>query len=316
MNSLHITRLVITGGFLISVLLGGSCIRDQYDDCPRPFRVLVKAIDADQADITESGEVQHVYLFVFDDKQQKVDVIELNADHVKSRKPVEMKLEYPGHESLHFVAWGNVDDNVDITPVNSLQQLNDLYVKLKAAPIKSTGSTRADVHPVAHSPGDLFCGLLDVPIQYGGFEFSGDHTIVISRKTSQVYIQANHLKQWYGKEGEYTFRLHESLNSYDCNGKLVGETDDYLPLAEMDKEGNLIAPIFNTFPTMEGESYTLDILFNGEVIYSVDKDGNGKPFVPEVGRLLNIIIDFKSTIIINVTVVVTPWDEVYQQVDI
>ena len=59
----------------------------------------------------------------------------------------------------------------------------------------------------------------------------------------------------------------------------------------------------------------LDILFNGEVIYTATKGSDGKPFIPEAGRLLNIIIDFGATkpaIIVKVT----PWNVVYQYVTI
>src|SRR3712207_8711007 len=47
-----------------------SCLKENVADCPRPFQVTVKALDADGNDITESGDVEQVILFVFDENQQ------------------------------------------------------------------------------------------------------------------------------------------------------------------------------------------------------------------------------------------------------
>ena len=90
-----------------------------------------------------------------------------------------------------------------------------------------------------------------------------------------------------------------------------------MPLATM-KDGTLSTSIFNVFPPV-GSAFTLDILFNGEVIYSADRGNasitraNDEPFTPELGRMLNIIIDFGGTL--DVMAVITPWNVVYQIVE-
>ncbi len=288
--------------FLLTGLLS-SCLKEDYSDCPRPFRLFIKAVDADEKDITESGDVQQVILFVFNEKGEIVDAVVIDAATVKSRKPVDIKLEYPGHESLTFVAWGNTS-GLDFPDKASVRELNELYAKLKAQ------------NGTAQSPPDLFYGNLSVPVEYGGFEPAGDQTVVIRRKTAQVTITAIHVKQWNeGKEGTYSFVLRESPDTYDQNGNLTGGKVNYKPDATMNDKGTLNAPIFHTFPTEGGKTYVLDILFNGEVIYTATKGSDGKPFIPEAGRLLNIIIDFGATkpaIIVKVT----PWNVVYQYVTI
>lgn len=283
---------ILAALLLLSGLLSG-CIREDNTDCPRPFRLFVKAVDIDLQDITESGEVKQVFLFVYNEKGELIQSIELDADFIKNRKAVPIELPYPGFEALHFVAWGNVNDDVNFDK-------SDLDVTLK-----DIGAG------IAGSPSDLFYGTLNVPVEYGGIEAAGDQTVVIHRKTSQVVITANGLKKWNGnKDGEYTYRLTESHNTIDGKGELTGPMVGYNPNAVMDINGNLGAAPFRTFPTTGGKTYTLEILYNGEVIYSATEGTDGVKFVPEVGRLLNIYIDFRAEV--GIYVAISPWDVVHQ----
>lgn len=308
MNNTNKYGFLLMAALLLTGLLS-SCLKENFDDCPRPFRLFIQAVDADRNDITSSGEVERVILFVFNENQQIVDAVEVNAAKVKDREPVDIHLDYPGHESLTFVAWANIDQSVDFPVTASVKELSDLYVRLKSA------SANKIEGALMQPPCDLFYGTLSVPVEYGGYEPAGDQTVVISRKTSQVIISAYSLKQWnQHKEGAYTFELRESHNSYDKEGNLSGNMAGYQPASNMDANGNLLAPIFRTFPTTGGKSYTLSILYNGEVIYTADKGSDGTPFVPETGRLLNIIIDFRAEI--SIKVVVTPWNQVFQYVEI
>jgi hypothetical protein len=300
--------LLLIAALLLTGLLS-SCLKENFDDCPRPFRLFIKAIDADQNDITASGEVERVTLFVFDENQQIVDALELNANAVKSREAVNIALDYPGHRSLKFVAWGNIDGSVEFPEKASVKQLSDLYLKLKS--ISATKATSA----VAQTPPDLFHGSLDVPVEYGGLEQAGDQTVTITRRTSQVTVSAYAVKAWNGgKEDSYTFELHESNNGFDMACNLSGEMTGYRPQTQMDENGNLFAPLFQAIPTPGGKSYTLSILYNGEIIYSADRGNDGTPFIPEAGRLLNIIIDFRAEV--SIKSIVTPWNQVFQYVEI
>lgn len=310
MNITNKYGFLLVAALLLTGLLS-SCLKENFDDCPRPFRLFIQAIDADLNDITSTGEVNRVILFVFNENRQIVDAIELNEAQVTSRQPVPIELSYPGHQSLTFVAWGNVDESVEFPAIASVKQLTDLYMKLKLTSAPKSQTRGA----IAQSPCDLFHGTLNVPIEYGGLEPAGDQTIVIARKTSQVAISAYGLKKWnQNKEGEYTFELRESNDGYDKDGNLTGGMVGYQPTASMDENGHLHTSQFQTLPTSGGEPYTLYILYNGEIIYTADKGSDGKPFIPDIGRLLNIIIDFRGQLSVNV--IVTPWNQVFQYVEI
>lgn len=299
MNNTNKYRLFLLAALLITGLLS-SCLKEDFTDCPRPFQVTVKALDVDRNDITESGAVQQVILFVFDENQQVIDAFELTADQVKSRKPVEIKPDYPGHKAYTVVAWGNLDEKVDFSQINTVKQMQDLYVKLK----QQNGAAQA--------PGDLFYGSLNVPAEFGGIEAGTSQVVEITRKTASVIITARNFPP--GEEASaYSFVLRESPDTYNQNGELGGDMVGYKLTATKDKNGQLVTPIFNVFPTAGGKPFVLDVYRNGELLYSFTKGSDGKEFTPEVGRLLNIIIDFRVDI--SVKVVITPWGEVYQEVE-
>lgn len=298
MSNTNKFRFIVMAALLVTGLLS-SCIKEDNTDCPRPFRLFIKAVDADEKDITESGDVQQAILFVFNENGQIVDAVALTAEQIKSRKPIDIKLEYPGHKALKFVVWAN-NSGVDFPQSASVQQLTELFAKLKSQ------------NGTAQSPSDLFHGELDVPVEMGGIEPAGDQTVIIRRKTAQVTIKAIGLKLWnQNKEGTYTFRLKESPDTYNQNGKLTGNKVHYLPAATM-TDGTLSAPLFLTYPTESNQPFTLEILYNGEVIYTAAKGSDGVAFIPQVGRVLNIIIDFRAEV--SIKAVVTPWNVVYQYV--
>lgn len=308
MNNTNKYGLLMVMTLLLTGLLS-SCLKENFDDCPRPFSLFIKAIDIDQSDITASGQVSRVILFVFDENEQIVDAFELDEAAVKSRKAIPILLDYPGHESLSFVAWGNIDESVTFPAKASVKELSDLYVNLKLS--QNTKSTKS----IAQSPCDIFYGAHSAPVEYGGYEPAGDQTVVISRRTSQVAISAFALKKWNNsKEGQYSFELRESNSSIDKDGNLSGEMVSYRPTATMDTEGNLLSSVSRTLPTTGNKPYTLYILFNGEEIYSTDKDSEGNLFIPKTGQLLNIIIDFRASV--SIKSIITPWNQVFQYVEI
>lgn len=302
MNNTNKYSFLLVAMLLLTGLLS-SCLNEDLSDCPRPFQVTIKALDADLNDITGDGTVQQAILFVFNEHGQVVYAFELTADQIKNKKPVDIKLDYPGYKNLTFVAWGNLSEKVDFSQISTVKQMQDLYVKLK------------NQNGTAQSPGDLFHGTINVPVEYGGTEPGTSHVVEISRKTAGVTISTLELKQWNGnKEGTYSYVVRESLDTYDKDGNLTGNPVSYSPQAAFQPNGNFFAPIFYTFPTAPGKSFVVDILFNGEVIFTADKDSEGNPFVPQLGRTLNIIIVLTAKL--QIKSVVTPWNVVYQYVEI
>lgn len=298
MNNNSKFSLMVVVTLMITGLLS-SCFKEDLSDCPLPFQVTIKALDIDLNDITESGEVYNAILFAFDEDQNLVGAFELNEDQVKSRKPIDIVIDYPGFTALTFIAWGNVDSNLEYSQISSVKKLVDLYVKLSVK------------DGFAQPASDFFRGNLIVPVEYGGSGWGQSHVVEIKRMTSGVTITAINLKEWNGnKDGNYTYVVRSSMNTYDPDGNLVGESVNYSPRAALNQNGDFSAPIFYTFPT---EYFVVDIYYNGELIHTAERNSDGNLLVPEVGKTLNIIIDFRAEI--SIKSVITPWNVVYQYVE-
>lgn len=291
---------------LLTLLLSG-CLKEDLSDCPRPFQVTVKAVCADGNDITESGDVEQVNLFVFDEGEKIFEVFTLSASDVIQRKTIPIAMAYPGRSALKFVAWGNLDERIDYSQIGSVQELKDLYVRLRSA-----GSRQEGYHMV-ETPYDLFHGTIDVTSEFGGIEPGKSQVIEVKRMTEGMTITAIGLKQWNGnKEGTYSYRLRESFNSCDGLGFFGGDKVYCEPRANFNDKDHFIAPLFYMFPPADGISYVLEILCDGELVFTVDRDSDGKPLNTDLGRTLNIIIDFSAEL--NIMCVITPWNVVYQYV--
>lgn len=307
MNNTNKQSFLLVAAMLLTVLLTG-CLKDDLSGCPRPFQVTIKALDADRNDITELGDVQQVLLFVFDENDKIFETYALSGQEVMQRKLIDIQLRFPVSKLFKFIAWANLDDKVDYSEISTVQELSHLYVKLKLQ------SSRSVNNNIAHSPGDLFYGNLQVATPIGEKEANQVHVIEINRMTVGVTITAISLKQWNGgKEGTYSYLVRESLDMCNCHGSMIGEKVNYAPHCSINENGNLFAPIFYAFPPEETKGFEIDILYNGEVIYTADRDTKGVKFTIEKGRTLNIIIDFRASL--QIMAEVTPWNVVFQYVD-
>lgn len=289
---------------ILIVLLSGiltGCIKEDYSDCPRPFRLTVRAWDADMQDITESGDVERVVIFVFDENGRRIDRLMMSAAEVAARKPI--PLEYDGPTSVSFIAWANPSDDA-LAATAHVQTSADLFFTLKS------------VDGVAVSPNDLFSGVLTTPIEYGSIEQTTDRTIDIYRRTAQVHILVRGYKDWLDA---HTMRalpdyadilLGETPDTYTGLAELIGNAVQYRPEGQIE-DGDFISSVFRIYPTLNASPLHLDFLINGATALSFAEGSDGTPFVPVTGRMLNIYIDLRGADL-NVIVSVTPWNVVQQ----
>lgn len=307
MNNTNKQSFLLVAALLLLGMLTG-CLKDDLSHCPHPFQVTIKALDADKNDITESGEVEQVVLFVFDEEGNIYQTLILSGEEIKQRNHYEIQVGYPASKSFKFIAWANLDEKVDYSQFATVKEIANLYVKLKTK-VSGTGAIKT-----AESPGDLFYGKLIVPTPIGDKEAGQLHVIEIERMTVGETITAIDVKQWNGnKEGEYTFVVRETHSMYDAEGSATGEMVIYAPFSTLSTEGILSTPLYYVFPTDPGIGYVIEILFNGEVIFTANKNSDGSSFLCEKGRTLNIIIDFRANL--QIITEITPWNVVFQYVD-
>ena len=289
----------------VTFLLTG-CIYDDLSECPRPFFLKVKAIDADNKDITSGGAVQSVVLFFFDEAGNCLQTKELNAAQIVAQKPV--FVEPKGASKITCVAWGNPSED-DRKQFSSITRLSDLYVRL----VSQDG--------IAQSPTDLFAGSIEHEMEYGLNKKNSTITVEISRRTAEVTVTVLGYKSWAEHLKTSPLRASQTIadaitlgttpDTYISHQQLGGQLVSYRPKGVIEGNGNLIVAPFRIFPTLNAAPLVLFLYANGKKQLSFTESSDGKKFVPEVGRMLNILIDMRSSSL-NTLVVVTPWDVVHQ----
>ena len=95
---LHILPILFFMAFV-----SASCIKDDLSDCPAPrtsgFSLQVKAFDADGGSLG-SETIKDITLYIFDADKALLDTRNILLSEI-------VFLDYPGHDNLKLVAWGN-----------------------------------------------------------------------------------------------------------------------------------------------------------------------------------------------------------------
>jgi hypothetical protein len=324
---------------IAALLLSTSCLKDDYSACPRPFRLIVRALDADDKDITHTGEAEQVILFTFDHNEQLLDAYELNTGQITSKQPINIAFEYgkvPQH--VVFDAWANIDERIDFAHPKDVNRRTDMYVKLNRkdatlALAAYKAATRADDRETVHSPGDIFGGTLaGVEVEYGGNEYGKSHVIDIRRKTGAIHIITKNLKAFNNnRNGNYRYEVHRGVDAMNHAGDFSTDHVKHLPTGNFDKDGLfLTTETFRKFASGKDEGIMVDIFFENELIFTADvwTDGSvtddpksrstaGAPIVPQPGRTLNVIITLPAdnSAKVDVRTIITPWNVVWEEVN-
>ena len=306
-----ISKVATTACFVSLAILLPACstIAEDLEDCPQPFELTVRAIDIANQDITSDGSVENVILFTFDESGKRIDKVLLNAEEIKSRKPIH--IEHYGPKSLTFVAWGNVTPK-DLERLESVQRIEDVQMPL----VRHEG--------FAQYPSDLFSGRLDREQVYGKLELGEPATIDIYRRTCQVNVIILGYEQWLDRQGykqqafdptDYAATrvlFGNSLDNYHIDDIYQGNPIGYRLTGQLDSATGdyRIAP-FRVYPPIEGKPFALDLYVGDKRLESFTKDSRGTLILPEIGKMLNVLIDMRSADA-SVQIVVTPWNIVHQ----
>lgn len=211
-------------------------------------------------------------------------------------------LDYPGHDVLKLVAWGNGRQGSQTLPaLRQGDHLETAFVSLIHQP-----QTRI-TYPVAGSPDDLFYGTIDIQTSADALSATGTlsaRELPLRRKVSGVAVTARHLKEYVGSsDGDFHYILRKTGNMLDFYGLPNGTDVSYRPEASFNDRGDFVSSVFNILPTEE--ELRIDIYHRGVLQTTVISDSNGKPLRVSEGRLLNVLVDFDGAI--SVEVKVTDW---------
>ena len=261
----------------VPVVMSG-CIREKGEDCPLSAEYLiVRSYDADNNEITGTGAVQDVVLYVFDEQN-------LYLETIASPENERVRLNYT-EPRITVVAWGNSKSGHQQMPaIQRGTPLDEAEVTLLS------GDTRAS-SGYSQSPDDLFFGTADIQLGQATGRREVVHPVPVKRKVASMYVVVKGLREWAGTSGDdFSLEISVEYGSIDFQGRSMGRAAVYEPAVSFDADGNFVSRIFNTFPS--GTSVVSVGIYQGtNLIYSTSTDADGKPFTLADGRLLNVLID-------------------------
>lgn len=256
--------------------------------CPTstPYILSVKAYDADGKELGKD-EVKDIVLYIFDNNQSFIKTVQAQLN-------TKVSLDYPEHEALTVVAWGNAIHDSHIMPELKVgDKLDEAFVSLNRPKA---------VLPSADTPGDLFHGSIKIVLA----DQESEQLLPVKRATASITITARSLKEYaHATDEDFQYAIRKSSDKLDFFGKPNGNDVSHFPDREFNDKDEFVTPVFNIFPIEE--DIKIDIFHQGVLLTTIIADNKGKPLRVERGRLLNVLIDFGGDI--SVTVSVTPWGE-------
>ena len=166
------------GLFLSAIfMLSTSCIKDDLDECSN---LTLKVVNYKNDDITPSGVVKDVSLYVFDENKTLLETVQLDKDFIVNRKDI--VLNYPEGKKLTLVAYGNLSGGNQIVKAGT--KAEELFVSVK------TGSDG-----LASSPDSIFYGNKVVETYGAGGYVGGNQEIVIQPRTGTLTMQTVNLSK-------------------------------------------------------------------------------------------------------------------------
>ncbi|SBV96521.1 FimB/Mfa2 family fimbrial subunit [uncultured Dysgonomonas sp.] len=309
MNTLFKYKSIIC---MISLLiLTAGCVRDDDADCNNRGEIIIRVLDGQNNDITETDAIKDVILYLFGSKNTFIDSIPIPISIVKSRKPI--ILEYPRQSHLTAVVWCNTiaceSTEVDDLDENKHNIESPLKVWLKP----NGGKTKTT--NLYNSPEELFHGKGKIGLDSS----TGVQSITfpVKRKVSSIIVIAKRLRQWAGggTDEDFSIQVRGTSDTYSLvDGELEGGDATYAPDISFDENDYLVSPLFNTFPSDRTQRVEVEIYKGENCIYRASLDNEGNPLVAEEGRTLQVVIDFQASISVDVSI--NPWHVVNQYTDL
>ncbi len=305
--------LQVTFLFLLLCLFSSCYIEEGECGCCETTFLQVKVIDSStNQDITSSGDVDILDLFIFQPDGRYFDHISIHKDSIINQLPIQLSV--PDIENYWISAWGNLKGNETVSKIVTGCLMDSLSIYLKASP-----------EGYALCPDDLFFGFKQLhrhTIKNG----VNVEEILVLRNNARMSITVRGLPQ-ESDPADYYFTIQNGSNGYDFRGKPL------TTIMEM-KQNGIFQPNTHDFVTQgafdiihskKNQCLTVNLHDNklsytkamntpantGTIIASVTKDSNGELLSPEAGKTTNVLIDLTQGVLPVVTLIVTPWNELY-----
>lgn len=310
MKSKKLTNRFFLAIIATSLVLFSSCASDSSSDnvmsvvnestlaeiAETPFSLVLKAYDAEGADVTTQGDVEGANLFIFDSQNDFVKQVSVPKSALLNRQTIEISC--PNTDKITVVAWGGLSSQEEVSSLSMANIISDLQIQLK----QNNG--------IAQVPSDLFYGsvVLNRPATKSTAQ---QVELKLERKVSSLALSTKGLTKKFGTEGIYEYRVHASNDGFDYQGNLISDDVVYIFPASFDKSGNLVSDMQAIVPSSK---MTIELYKDGELIFSVQNDKNGENLSAKTGKQMNYVFNYSAKT--KAELVVTPWNTVVQYVTV
>lgn len=266
--------------FALAVLIVAthSCIREDMDDCLQ-YSLKVKAVDVEGNDITTSGTLTSVDIYLFDENGF--------VRMVPQGSSTDFLLGAGKDKPLTLVAWGNLkSDTLKMPELAVGTSMKDARIELIQ---KEDGY---------HLPAtDIFYSRQEVT----GASTRGvlEETLVLTleRRVAGMNIVTKNLEKKFGTGTPCHFIVYGVGNALNFMGEPIGGTVGYQPAVRHTDANDVHSPAFRILPTPQEKALSISLCRGNKVLYTVTEDSNGKPLLANPGEHLNIVIDFEAPVV-------------------
>lgn len=259
-------------------------------------------------DITECGEVTSVDLFLFRSDNTYYDHVWVPGSTISHRIPVSIKGTGTAG-GLQIVAWGNLNEHEVVAGLTPGCKPDTPFIRFKT-----------DTEGWCIAPDNLFLGYSPAASSPNR-DTVATREIVLIRKNARMTITVRGLP--LGSDAsDYYFIISGMRSGYSLRGSILNTVVNMKQTGVFSSIGQYLVTgtPFALAGTAPGEGLTVSLYRygtdgSGTLVASVKQDSSGQLIAPSAGQTANVLIDLSpDSSSPSVSIVVTPWNEVYQWV--
>ena len=274
---------------LLLLLLLQGCVRESAEECVE-YNLTVKAVDSEGKDITSTGVISVVDIYLFD---ANGFVRKLprgsSANFVFGTKKGNM---------LTLVAWGNLNgDSLELPELTVGTSLEDARLSL----LQSVSGYNLPLS-------DLFYGRRRLNgVSTRGMQ-NDTARLVMERWIAGLSLTVKHASEYLGS-GEFNF--HAVVRGTGGSLNFLGEPLDNevsyaLSMRRTAGKDEWETGLFRIFPTGEGRTLCIDLYKDNALLFTITTDDEGHALHALIGKETYITVDFRQARL-HVSVSVKPW---------
>lgn len=290
--------LSLSGQLCLTGLLMQGCVREQMDDCVQ-YELTVNAVDGEGVDVTSSGAVTSINLYLFDENGF--------VRSVSKGSSTSYLFSSDKNSTLTLVAWGNLKGDSLILPELSVG------TSLENAKIELLQTAAGYNLPVT----DLFYSRREISSTTTRGVQSDTIKLVMERLAAALSVRVSHAAEHFGGAEP---NLHIVVRDTGTSLNFLGEPSDdeagYAPVLEpVTGADEWVTPLFRVFPTGESGRIYIDLYQGDTLLLTLGTDDEGTPLRALPGKETHVTVDFRYARL-HISVSVKPWGSTDQNVEL